>query len=44
MFEVNPVLCTNVTVRGIKIDSHGPNNDGCDPDSCRDVLIENCTF
>jgi polygalacturonase len=24
--------------------SHGPNNDGCDPDSCTDVLIENCTF
>lgn len=44
MFEVNPVLCVNVTVRGIKIISHGPNNDGCDPDSCRDVLIENCSF
>jgi len=44
MFEVNPVLCTNVTVRGIKIKSHGPNNDGCDPDSCSDVLIENCEF
>ena len=26
------------------IDSHGPNNDGCDPESCRDVLIEGCTF
>ena len=44
MFEVNPVLCTNVTVRNIKIKSHGPNNDGCDPDSSRDVLIENCVF
>jgi polygalacturonase len=44
MFEVNPVLCSNVTVRGIRIASHGPNNDGCDPDSSRDVLIENCTF
>ena len=44
MFEINPVLCSNVTVRGIHIDSHGPNNDGCDPDSSRDVLIENCTF
>lgn len=44
MFEVNPVLCTNVTVRGIKIVSHGPNNDGCDPDSSTDVLIENCSF
>jgi polygalacturonase len=44
MFEVNPVLCTNVTVRGIQVASHGPNNDGCNPDSCRDVLIENCSF
>ncbi|HEY4365470.1 MAG TPA: glycoside hydrolase family 28 protein [Bryobacteraceae bacterium] len=44
MWEVNPVLCTNVIVRGVKINSHGPNNDGCDPDSCRDVLIEDCVF
>ncbi|MBV9772985.1 MAG: glycoside hydrolase family 28 protein, partial [Gemmatimonadetes bacterium] len=44
MWEIHPVLCTNVTVRGVKIDSHGPNNDGCDPESCRDVLIENCVF
>jgi polygalacturonase len=44
MWEVHPVLCTNVTVRGVRIDSHGPNNDGCDPESCRDVLIERCVF
>jgi len=44
MWEVHPVLCTNVTVRGVRINSHGPNNDGCDPESCRDVLIERCTF
>ena len=44
MWELNPVLCTNVTVRGVRIQSHGPNNDGCDPESCRDVLIEDCTF
>ncbi len=44
MYEVNPVLCSNVTVRNLHIDSHGPNNDGCDPDSCRDMLIENCVF
>ena len=24
--------------------TEGPNNDGIDPDSCRNVLIENCTF
>lgn len=44
MWEINPTLCENVTVRGVKINSHGPNNDGVDPDSCRDVLIEHCTF
>jgi polygalacturonase len=44
MWEVNPVLCTNVSIRGLNIRSHGPNNDGCDPESCRDVLIERCTF
>jgi polygalacturonase len=44
MWEIHPVLCTNVTVRGVKISSHGPNNDGCDPESCRDVLIERCVF
>jgi polygalacturonase len=44
MWELNPVLCSNVTVRGVTIRSHGPNNDGCDPESCSDVLIEGCTF
>jgi polygalacturonase len=44
MFEITPLLCTNVTVRGVRIASLGPNNDGCDPDSSSDVLIENCTF
>jgi polygalacturonase len=44
MWEIHPVLCANVTVRGVDILSHGPNNDGCNPESCTDVLIENCTF
>jgi polygalacturonase len=44
MFEINPLLCANITVHDVKISSHGPNNDGCDPDSCTDVLIENCVF
>ncbi len=44
MWEVHPVECVNVTVRGLTIRSHGPNNDGCDPESCRDVLIEKCVF
>ena len=44
MWEVNPVLCQNVTVRGLTIVSHGPNNDGCNPESCQDVLIEDTLF
>jgi len=44
MYEIHPVLSTNVTVRNVKVISHGPNNDGCDPESSRDVLIEGCTF
>jgi unsaturated rhamnogalacturonyl hydrolase len=44
MWEINPVFCTNVIVRNLDIDSHGANNDGCDPDSCEYVLIEGCTF
>ncbi|HWA85018.1 MAG TPA: glycoside hydrolase family 88 protein [Opitutus sp.] len=44
MWEIHPVLSTNVTVRGVSISTHGPNNDGCDPECCRDVLIEDCTF
>lgn len=43
-WEINPVLCKNVIVRGVTIHSHGPNNDGCDPESCSDVLIENTGF
>ena len=41
---IHPVLCTNVTVRGIQINSYNLNNDGCDPEYTRNVLIENCIF
>lgn len=41
---IHPLYCEDVTVRGVTIDSHFPNNDGCDPESSRRVLIENCTF
>ena len=33
MWEINPVLCENVTIRNVSVRSHGPNNDGCDPES-----------
>lgn len=41
---IHPVFCKNLTVRGVTVDSHGPNNDGCDPESCKGVLIEKCRF
>ncbi len=44
MWEVHPVLCENVTVRKVRVSTHGPNNDGCNPESCKDVLIEDCFF
>jgi unsaturated rhamnogalacturonyl hydrolase len=44
MWELHPVLSQNITVRGVKINSHGPNNDGFDPESCRDILVENTIF
>ena len=43
-WQLHPVLCTNVTVRGVDVMSHGFNNDGCNPESCRYVLIEDCRF
>lgn len=44
MWEIHPVLSQNITVRKVSVISHGTNNDGCDPESCRDVLIEDCLF
>ena len=41
---IHPVLSRNITVRGVTCDSAGPNNDGCDPESSENVLIENCVF
>lgn len=41
---IHPLLCKNLTVRGVYVFNEGPNGDGCDPESCEDVLIENCTF
>jgi polygalacturonase len=41
---IHPVLSQNVTVRNVKVVSHGPNNDGCDPESSSDVLIEDSLF
>ena len=44
MWTVHPVYCENVLVRGITVRSEGPNTDGLNPDSCRNVLVEGCAF
>jgi polygalacturonase len=43
-WTMHPVSCTNVTVRDVRVLPGPTNDDGCDPDSCRDVLIEGCRF
>jgi polygalacturonase len=44
MWQSNPVMCEMVTIDHVTFDSHGPNNDGCDPESCTGVVIKNCLF
>lgn len=41
---IHPVFCDNVTVRNVYIDSNNYNNDGCDPESSTNVLIEGMDF
>ena len=41
---IHPLMTDNFILRGVTIESEGPNSDGCDPESCDHVLIENCSF
>lgn len=41
---MHPIKCNNVTVDGVTVNSHGPNNDGCDPEYSKNVHITNCVF
>ena len=41
---IHPLKSTDVTVRRVKMINDGPNGDGCDPESCDRVLIEDCFF
>ncbi|MDB5705088.1 MAG: glycoside hydrolase [Sphingomonas bacterium] len=43
-WQLHPVLCRNMIVRGVDVMGHGPNNDGCDPESADHLLIEDCLF
>ncbi|HWR74475.1 MAG TPA: glycoside hydrolase family 28 protein [Bacteroidales bacterium] len=41
---IHPVRTESLIMRGVTIKSAGPNSDGCDPESCNNVLIEKCFF
>lgn len=44
MWVIHPVLCENVIVQNVHVQSLGPNNDGCNPESSKNVWIRNCEF
>lgn len=41
---IHPMKSNHVIVDGVYIKSHGPNNDGCDPEYSKNVIIKNCIF
>jgi polygalacturonase len=43
-WTIHPVFCTNVTIQGVTVEPGESNDDGCDPDSCMNVLVDGCTF
>lgn len=45
-WNVRPLLCTDVTVRGVTVrnPSWAQNGDGLDIESCRNVHVSDCTF
>ncbi len=43
-WTLHPLNVTDLTVRNVKFDNYGPNGDGCDPEDCRNVLIDSCYF
>lgn len=43
-WTIHPIYCENVIIRKVNVVTNGPNNDGIDPDSCKNVLIEHCFF
>jgi len=43
-WHIHPVLSQNITIRNVTVTGPGPNNDGCNPESCKDVLIKGCFF
>jgi polygalacturonase len=44
MWQIHPLESDHITIRRVTMEASGPNTDGCDPESCRNVLIEDCSF
>jgi polygalacturonase len=44
MWTIHPVYSENVIIKGVNVLTEGPNNDGCNPDSSKNVLIEDSFF
>jgi polygalacturonase len=44
MWLLHTIYSENITVRGVSFVSRGPNGDGYDLDSCRNVRISDCFF
>jgi len=44
MWMIHPVYCEDVIVKNVEILANGPNTDGLNPDSCKNVLIDGCIF
>lgn len=43
-WTMHPTFCYNVTIQGVTVLPGGLNDDGCDPESCHNVLIKDCSF
>jgi len=41
---LHPLKSNNIIIDGVTVNSHGPNNDGCDPEYSQNIIIKNCTF
>lgn len=45
-WNVHPLMCEDLTMRGVSVRNpwYGQNGDGVDIESCKNVLVEDCTF
>ncbi|MDP0501127.1 MAG: glycoside hydrolase family 28 protein [Verrucomicrobiota bacterium JB022] len=44
MWTIHPIYVNEMIVRGVKVKTVGPNNDGINPDSTQNILIEDSYF